>query len=90
MEGEPSSCTGCLHLKERLKIHRLVRFLAIERVLSDVWYTCVHERHGEVDGLLALVGDGQIGDGQIRFLKKIQVCVTLKSLFPFFSPARLQ
>ena len=30
----------------------------------------VHEGHGEVDALLALVGDGQVRHGQVRLLQK--------------------
>ena len=34
----------------------------------------VHEGHGEVDALLALIGDGKVGNGQVRFLQDIGKC----------------
>ena len=41
-----------------------------EKGRNGLLLTQVHEGHGEVNGLLPLVGDAKVRDGQIGFLQK--------------------
>ena len=50
--------------QEREQIWRFLLRLLVENADSEV-----HEGHGEVHGLLPLVGDGEVGNGQVSFLK---------------------
>ena len=49
--------------EEGEQVGRLLLRLLVEDADAQV-----HEGHGEVDGLLSLVGDGEVGDGEVRLL----------------------
>ena len=49
--------------EEGEQVRRLLLGLLVEDADPEV-----HEGHGEVHGLLPLVGDGQVGDGEVRLL----------------------
>ena len=80
--------------QEREQIWRFLLRLLVENADSEV-----HEGHGEVHGLLPLVGDGEVGNGQVGFLKVERLVPVLEfnlntwasssPIRPFHSPVSL-